>query len=305
MIIQKCIFKPILIDSRFLRKGILIELTSDKGKVSSAEVSPLPGTSTETIEDALLQLRLLERQIYHTWWTKQALEPLKNLGLYPSVHFGVESAILDLLDPVEEITTTLKYALLLGSPSEIEARAEEVFHQGFRQAKVKLGHFSVRTARQIVEKLLPRFHLRIDLNQKWSMEQTMAFCESIDTTKLEYIEEPAKNPEELIDFPYPFALDETLRQNVPLARFLQLDALKALIVKPTLLYPFDHLLSLGKRVVLTSSFEGRVGIAQLEKTTRRFKLLFTYHGLDSLRYFEIPADDEPVPHYYALETATR
>jgi len=304
MIIQKCTFTPILIDSRFLRKGILIKLTDDQGKTASAEVSPLPGNSSETIEDALMQLRLLERQITTTWWTKQTLEALKNLSLYPSVHFGVESALLDLLDPIEEASSTLKYALLLGSPSEIEARADEVYSQGFRQAKVKLGHLSLEDAIQIVEKLTKRFHLRIDLNQKWPLGQTLALCKQIPGSELEYIEEPAKDPKELLDFPFPFALDETLRQGVPLAPFLKLKALKALIVKPTLLYPFTPLLSLGKRIVLTSSFEGTIGIRQIERLSRRHHLHFTYHGLDSLRYFETPADYEPVPHY-ALETATR
>nr|NGX37825.1 o-succinylbenzoate synthase [Chlamydiota bacterium] len=178
MIIKECKFEPILIDSRCFRKGILLTLTNQNGKTTTTEVSPLPGFSEETLEEALHQLQKLKQRLLTTWWTKQALHYLSNLGLYPSVYFGVESALLDLLDPILETTPCNTYALLLGSTDEILSRSQEVYDEGFRHAKVKLGHFTLQIAHEVIDALGDRFRLRLDLNRKWSIEDTIAFCKA-------------------------------------------------------------------------------------------------------------------------------
>jgi len=305
MIIQDCTFTPILIDSRSLRKGILLTLTSQDGEKASAEISPLPGYSRESLEDAQLQLRLLERRLLNTWWSKQTLQSLFHLDLYPSVHFGVESALLDLLDPLPKEQSCPQYALLLGSPQEISQRADEVYEQGFRHAKVKLGHLPLPEAHQIIEIVDDRFSLRIDLNRKWSLEQTLSFCKNYAPDTFEYIEEPAHFAHELAEFPYPFALDESIRENwrclEPLAKLKQF---KAIILKPTMIYPLSRFFDLGKKIVLTSSFEGPTGIAQIRKLAQRLKLLSTHHGLDTLRYFEKGAEHGPMSHRPLERAAT-
>ena len=284
VLIQKCHFKPILINNKSLRKGILLTLTNQEGKTARSEISPLPGYSQETVEEALKQLESLKRRILTTWWTKQAISYLENLVLYPSVYFGIEAALLDLLDPLPKDLPCAQYALLLGSPDEIMKRAEKAAQEGFREAKIKLVHLSLDTAHQVADNLKEQFHLRLDLNRKWREKQPLAFCSKYSQDQFEYIEEPIPNPEKLIHFPYPFALDETLRETRNLSPFLELKALKALIIKPTLIYPILSFLTLGKKVVFTSSFEGPVGITQIQRLIGRLKLGSTHHGLDTLRY---------------------
>lgn len=286
MIIKSCKYHPFLIDSFCLRKGILLQLTRQDGTVATAEISPLPGYSTETIEEALQDLQRITKKLLTTWWTKQALHNLGNLGLCSSVYFGVESALLDLLEPITDPSSCRKYALLFGSPEEILQRADEVYAEGFRKAKIKLGHFSVASAHQLIEKLQDRLTLRLDLNRKWKTEDALSFCQRYPQDHFDYIEEPTSTPKDLIHFPYPFALDETLRDHKNLSPFLKSPYLKALIIKPTMAYPFTHLLNLGPKVVLTSSFESPIGIAQIERLVHRLGLTDTYHGLDTLRYFE-------------------
>ncbi|MBS0628985.1 MAG: o-succinylbenzoate synthase [Verrucomicrobia bacterium] len=286
MIIKSCKFYPFLIDSCCLRKGILLHLTGPDGRVATAEISPLPGYSTETLDEALQQLHKITKKLLTTWWTKQALHYLNGLGLCPSVYFGVESALLDLLEPPVNQLPCLKYALLFGSPEEILYRADEAYGEGHRRAKIKLGHFTPESALDLVKKLDDRFILRLDLNRKWKTEDTLAFCQNFPEDHFEYIEEPTSTPKDLIHFPYPYALDETLRDHKDLKPFLKSKNLKAFIIKPTMAYPFAHLLNLGPQVVLTSSFESHVGIAQIEKLIHRLGLSETYHGLDTLRYFE-------------------
>ncbi len=286
MIIKSCKFTPFLIDSCCLRKGILLQLTGQDGRVATAEISPLPGYSTETLDDAYQQLQKITKKLLTTWWTKQALHNLDSLGLCSSVYFGVESALIDLLEPPVETLACCKYALLFGSPEEILHLADEVYAEGHRRAKIKLGHFTPESALDLIEKLGDRFLLRLDLNRKWKTEDTLSFCQNFPQDHFEYIEEPTSTPKDLIHFPYPFALDETLRDHKDLKPFLRSKNLKAFIIKPTMAYPFTHLLNLGPKVVLTSSFESPIGIAQIEKLIHRLGLTDTYHGLDTLRYFE-------------------
>lgn len=285
MILKQCNFDPILIDSCCFRKGILITFTNQEGKSATAEVSPLPGFSHETLGEALKQLQLLKRRLLTTWWTKQGLHHLSNLGLYASVHFGVESALLDLLDPIED-TPCKKYALLIGSKEEILFRAEEAHLEGFTQAKIKLGHLTPKVSHEIIQTIGDKFRFRIDLNRKWDLKDSLEFCAEYPEDFFEYIEEPATNAYELPHFPYPFALDETLRDYRTITPLLQLKALKALIIKPTMIYPFGHFLHLGPKIIITSSFEGHTGISQLQRLIQRLDQTDTYHGLDSLRYFE-------------------
>ncbi len=301
MMIQSCKFDPILIDSRCFRKGILLQLTNQKQETATVEISPLPGYSEETLDQALQQLGMLQKRLLTKWWTKPALHYLNTLHLHPSVHFGVESALLDLLDPVRTDTTCQRYALLFGSFDEILLRAETVYAEGFREAKIKLGHFTPEAAKKLVDALSDKFALRLDLNRKWKTEQSLAFCSHYPQDHFVYIEEPSSTPKDLVDFPYPYALDETLRDHKNLQPFLQTEHLKAFIVKPTMQYPIEPLFKLGPKIILTSSFEGPTGIAQIERLATRHQLNETYHGLDTLRYFENtndPLSNRP------LETAT-
>jgi O-succinylbenzoate synthase len=293
MRVKDCRFETILIDSRCLRKGILIHLTSEDGQTTSTEASPLPGFSKESFEQALQQLQSLKRRITTTWWTKGALHYLSTLDLYPSVHFAVESALLDLLEPVSSAPCK-HYALLFGSPAEIAARADEIYAEGYTDVKVKLGHFSVATAHEIVDRLAERFRVRVDLNRKWDLEDSMHFCLRYPADFFAYIEEPTTSVEDLEHFTYPYALDETLREVSDLGPLLRSEHLEALILKPTMLFPLEKYLKLGPKVVLTSSFESPVGIQQIQRLVHRFQLTDSLHGLDTLRYFDEP--HEPLPH---------
>lgn len=287
MIIKDCKFETILIDSRCLRKGILVHLYSSDGRKTVTEASPLPGYSKETFELALSQLRQLKRKLLSTWWTKGSLHTLSTFGLYPSVHFAIESALNDLLHPlVSNEVPIQKYGLLFGSAEEILSRAEEISAEGQSHAKIKLGHFSPEAAHKIVKQLQDRFLLRVDLNKKWPFADTLAFCAHYPKDYFYYIEEPCSNVNDALRLEIPFALDESLLNLKSLAPFLQSIYLKALILKPTLIYPLHSYLHLGPEIVMSSSFESSLGIAQIKRLIVRLGLTHIKHGLDTLRYFD-------------------
>lgn len=66
-----------------IREGLFIRLKSETGRVGWGEVAPLPGFSKETLEEALEDL----------------IEG--NDSFYPSVQWGLASAMLDLMYPIE------------------------------------------------------------------------------------------------------------------------------------------------------------------------------------------------------------
>ena len=285
MIINHFSFEPFLIDSRIFRKGVLLHLAASNGRETTVEISPLPGYSKETFEDVRLQLNQIKRRIMSTWWSGSSLKALDRMDLYPSVYFALEMAILDLLDPVEGEDEVKSYSLLFGTSDEILFCARDLEREGQTEIKVKLGHLTPLEAHKVIDALKDRFRIRLDFNRKWRGEDTIAFCKHYPEDQFLYIEEPCQNPSDLHEFPYPFALDETLRDR-NYRPLLSAKNLKVLILKPTLHYPIAHLLETKIPCIVTSSFESAVGIGQIRCLIKRLGLENTHHGLDTLRYFD-------------------
>lgn len=292
MIINHFSFEPFLIDSRIFRKGVLLHIAASNGRETTVEISPLPGHSLETFEDARQQLTQIQRRIMTTWWSKPALKALRRMELYPSVYFALETAILDLLDPVEGEDEVKTYSLLFGTPDEILSCARDLETEGQTEIKVKLGHLTPQGAHEIIDALKDRFRIRLDFNRKWDGEDSIAFCKHYPDDQFVYMEEPCQNPKELIDFPYPFALDESLR-DFSYSSLLSAQNLNALILKPTLHYPLTQFLQTEVPCIVTSSFESAVGIGQIRCLIKRLGLENTHHGLDTLRYFD---KHDEMPH---------
>ena len=210
-----------------------------------------------------------------------------------------------MIDPIEHTPPCPTYALLFGNDEEILLRASEIKKEGFTKAKVKLGHFTPAGAKKVIDSLGTDFEFRLDLNRQWTLDESLAFCSQYPKNHFNYIEEPCANPEELHQFPYPFALDETLREPYDLKPFLSLEMLRALIVKPTLDTPIERFFNLGKEVVITSSFEGPVGIHQIQRLIARLPLnKNTHHGLDTLRYLEAMKEEDDQKTFHEKDTGT-
>ncbi len=247
------------------RTSLLLYL-QDRGNHSLSEIAPLPHFSRETLQEAENQLR------------SHLISPLPNL--FPSVYFGISTAFLDLTEPLGLIDCP-SHCLLMGS--DILKAADIAYKKGYRVAKVKLRDKSDEEAHLIIKALRNRFTLRLDLNRSWTLQRALAFFSSYEKNAFDYIEEPVENPKDLAYFPFPFALDETLRESEYLS-LVKLPMCRALILKPTLLGNLTPFLHLHPRCILSSSFEGPVGLSQIAKLAKRHSLLSEFHGLDTLSY---------------------
>lgn len=277
-----------------VRKGLWLELTSVEGLKATGEIAPLPGWSKETVEEAFFQIESIQKKIIETSW-EQDLKELEQWDLYTSVSFGLESALLTLLSPLE--LSTLSYAaLFMGSYEEILDQAKAREDEGFTSAKLKVSGHSFLKAASLIEKLQNRFHLRIDVNRAWETKESLSFFADFSLNAFDYVEEPFKNPKELDQFLHPLAVDESFPQDLSIHELEKLGTLKALIYKPTLqgaLIKQQPLLSWlnSKKInlVLSSSFESPLGLKQIALYAQRLELtspigIGTYHHMQNPDY---------------------
>jgi o-succinylbenzoate synthase len=257
-----------------VRNGFILRLIDPFGKERWGEIAPLPGRSKENIQQAFEQL------------LKIFTEGKVNEELLPSVQFGLESALAFPPPP----TTAPLYAFLDGNPDEILQRAEVAYSKGYTVAKVKISSFKVDLALKLLHSLKNRFRLRIDCNRAFSFEEAKDLFSHFHPNSLDYVEEPTFEIVRLVDFRFPFALDETVFDcfTLPLQTYSHL---YGFILKPTILggkkecarfvqYAEKHHL----KVVFSPAFESGLGLLQILSVAKHFNLLSEPLGLDTHRY---------------------
>lgn len=233
------------------RSGLLLEVRRE-GKSSFGEIAPLPGWSLESFEEAHRQLKEVQEALIHN-------KPLPS-PLLPSVAFGVEAALRE-----KESARVPVAAFLAGSAQEIRERASKCIHQGFTHAKIKIAHLDEKDARAILHELKGALRLRVDLNRAWPLKKALQFFCEFEKEDFDFVEEPVDNPRDLLHFPLPVAVDETLREE-PLEFVLKIPNLKAFVYKPTLeggIKKAQALLNYKYDLVLSSAHESGIGIAHI------------------------------------------
>lgn len=258
-----------------MRSGLLIQLKSGEGNEKWAEASPLPGRSSETLDQA-------KEQLCDYFAGKAPAE------LFPSVQFAVENLFAA---PLTNVTAHL-YALLSGPVDATLKQAEIAAAQGYSTVKVKISSFSIAEAQKVLKALQPRFRLRVDCNRKFSLDEAIALFAPFDPAVFDYIEDPTYEIERLPAFTHPFALDEIVADyhTLPLESYSQL---AAFILKPTLLggikgcTPFVNFARQRNiRIVFSPAFESGLGLLQILNVARHFDALGDLIGLDTYRYLK-------------------
>ena len=271
------------------REGVLVRLDDDE-HTGWGDVAPLPGFSTETLADALADVRRATEVFAGRTPGPDWADPngdlhtaLDALGLVPSARFGLDLAAFHLaaevtgrtlaqvMHPDPEVTVPVN-ALLTGE-GDVPAEAARLVDAGYQTLKLKVGRAALDDEIALVRTLRERFPdtaLRLDANQAWTMDEAVRFAEGIAGVRIEYIEEPLRTPADLpvlwFDTQLPIALDESLVGTAP-------DGLQgkgwaaAAVLKPTLVGGVARTLrfaasakALGIRPVLSGAFESGVAM---------------------------------------------
>lgn len=244
------------------RKGILLQWPDS----TWTEASPLDGWSPDSFEDVF-----------------QAIEKRNWNAPLPSLQFGLQK-----LEATHEPIPFC--ALLVGTPSAIFKKSN-----GLKHAKLKLAKIPFDQAMSLTKELSKKMKLRIDFNGSLSLEQALIFAKECESDAIEFYEEPLKNSSELQYFPFPIALDESLRKQ-GFEKLANLSHVVALVIKPTMtgnLASCKAYEKFGKPLVLSSAFESGVGIAQILRFAPHLNSILSL-GIDTYRYLKKDVLAEPL-----------
>ncbi len=279
------------------REGLYIELRSED-RCGWGEISPLPGFSAESLEEA--QDALL-------CWTKLWLSGEEELPKLPSAAFGISCALAELNGT---LPMKADYRTVPLGGCETEKLVNKLAGaKGEKTAKVKVGFSGAANDGITVDTVLHAVsdvRLRLDANRSWTLSQALDFAQNIRPhyrERIAFIEEPCQSREESRIFArqtgIAIAWDESLRESD--FTFDSSDIAKAVVIKPTLTGSLEKIKSqteaarrLGMTAVISSSLESSLGLTQLARIAA-WLTPNTIPGLDTLnlmRYQQI----RPWPH---------
>lgn len=257
------------------RKGLVLSLTDDEGRVGLGEATPLPGFSPDTVDEAERVLAEVPRALgaidlpggtsasgatprAPAFAALRALAPLSaRLRGLPAARFALETALLDLLGQ----RLGLPVAACLGGPrryAEVRVngllmtslelpvmleRARALTARGVSSIKVKLrsrGHDGFARDLEALRALRsehPDIELRLDANGAWTLEDTPRRLGLLAPLNPRFVEQPVA-PEQLHHLgvcDVPWAADESLAIEGMPERLLEADGCAAFVLKPAIL----------------------------------------------------------------------
>jgi len=268
------------------REGFVLAVTDGEGRVGYGEAAPLAGLHVEGLPEVERALVALCPALAGASLEEEGAMPevpaAASLASLPSVRFAWEMAALGLL---ARARGAVPCALLTPTPHAqvpiqgLLARDEspaEIARPGV-PLKVKVGRSSPERDRERLLALLARLPadvpLRIDANRALDLDAATRLFEGLPAERIEYVEEPLRDPSRLGEFArrtgLHVALDETLGEPSG-ADLLAHPAVRALVLKPSVLGGFGRAHALadsarraGRTCVVSSAFESGLGLEAL------------------------------------------
>ena len=243
------------------RKSWFVHLY-DGEREGVGECAPLPDLSCDAMEDE--EYGKVLNKVCAAFCQRQ--DSFEALRPYPSMLFGLETALLSLQRHLSPLTSHLSPLLSdtaftrgeagipinglvwMGSYEEMLQRMEEKLEKGFRCVKLKIGAIDFHQELDLIKRIRERFsfhevELRLDANGAFPYEEALYKLELLSQYAIHSIEQPIKAGQwaymaELCrESPLPIALDEELiGVNDPDMKRHMLNIIKPryIILKPSL-----------------------------------------------------------------------
>ena len=293
------------------RLGLLLWLRLDNGMVGVGEASPVGTGSRIEIEELANQLE----DIANSWILGADLggsaiwHCLDSSDSSRALHFGVETALLDLMGKAKECSVG---ELLGGSPRPLPVNAliaaetpeealievMEGLKSGFSSFKVKVAIADLERDEEVVsnvrQSIGPTAQLRIDPNQGWSVEQAITSIQLLAQYNLEYVEQPVRADdlpglsEVARQVSVPIGADEAASSKNDVSRLIADNRIGLVILKAgrlgglrTAADTVRLALEGNKKVVITSSLEAGVGVTASAHLATILKSHPFAHGLST------------------------
>ena len=231
----------------------MVTLTDDDGCSGVGECAPLPRLSCDDIPD-------YEEVLHNACLKVEATGelPMQMLRPYPSILFGLETAMLNLQRQSWALFDTpfsrgeegipINGLVWMGSFDEMQQRMEEKLRGGFQCVKLKIGAIAFDEELSLIKMLRWRFslqdvELRVDANGAFTPEEAPRRLEQLARYDIHSIEQPIRQGQWQSmaticrNTPLPIALDEELiGVNAPDVKEELLDTIRPqfIILKPSL-----------------------------------------------------------------------
>lgn len=210
----------------YTTRRIWLVHVADGGRTAVGECAPLPQLSCDDIPDYEAVLRNFCRQV-----EASGAIPYDELAPYPSMLFGIETALAALSHPDGVIFDTpfsrgeegipINGLVWMGTHDEMMERMEEKLELGFRCVKLKIGAIDFAKELDLIQHI--RYHfsaaeveLRVDANGGFSPKVALERLTELAAYHIHSIEQPimAHQWQEMAHLcrvsPLPIALDEEL-----------------------------------------------------------------------------------------------
>lgn len=280
----------VLRDRRLKTRDGLFVYLRDGERDGWGEISPLPGFSRETLDEA--QSALLA---WADAWRQGGDAPLPDV---PSVAFGISCALAEVNDVLPLAADYRAAPLCTGDPDDLVLKLAEM--PGEKVAKVKVGLYEAVRDGMVVNLLLeavPELTLRLDANRAWTPLKAQQFAKYVNPdnrSRIAFLEEPCKTRDDSRAFAretgIAIAWDESLREAD--FRFAAEPGVRAVVIKPTLTGSLarvkeqvDAAHALGLTAVISSSLESSLGLTQLARIAA-WLTPQTMPGLDTLNLMQ-------------------
>jgi len=271
------------------RDGLLVRLCLGDAE-GWGEISPLPGFSLETLDDA--QTAVIA---WVNAWLKGS-DP--EFPSEPSAAFGLSCALAELNDELPDAADYRVAPLCTGDPDELFAVLQAM--PGEKVAKVKVGLWEAVRDGMVVNLLLeavPDLQLRLDANRAWTPLKAQQFAKYVNPdyrSRIAFIEEPCRTRDDSRAFAQEtgiaIAWDESLREAD--FAFVAEPGVKAVVIKPTLTGSLQKVREQvaaahqqGLTAVISSSIESSLGLTQLARIAA-WLTPGTMPGLDTLNLMQ-------------------
>ncbi len=272
------------------RTFAVLRLMRGDGTTGLGEASPLPGYSPDAIEEVTKELQRLADEPIRANPLASPLQLLvETFGAHPLKHpssrLALETALLDWLghtrgEPVHQVlggdverqAVPIADLVQEANPASWPACADELLADGATHLKLKIGSDldAEVTALEVIRMAHPTLPLRLDANRRIPLQALRRHAGSLEALELELIEEPVA-PEEWPDalsLPLPFALDETLRDEVLSRQLLESGSIRAVVIKPMVLGGLRAALEVveraaahGAQYLVSHTFDGPIARA--------------------------------------------
>jgi o-succinylbenzoate synthase len=201
------------------------------------EASPLKGLSLDYSEDYQTHLNLILEQFSKVEIPTEANEVLAFIAKtvpsnYPSIRFGIETALLDLIHGGNKVIFKTdfvrgKYRLpingliWMGSEDFMQQQIEEKLKEGFSTIKLKIGALDFNKELDLLEGIRKHYSsreitLRVDANGAFNEVDVFVKLEQLASLDIHSIEQPIMAGQQLLmksicdESPMDIALDEEL-----------------------------------------------------------------------------------------------